>query len=158
MQNNKDLIFQFYSAFQQRDFATMQKAYHNEAKFNDPAFQNLNSSEVKAMWQMLVTAAKDLRITFNDVEADEAKGTCNWEAHYTFSKTGRRVHNVIKASFEFKDGKIIKHNDHFNFWRWSRQALGPAGLLFGWSNSLQKKVRTTARKGLDVFMHRNSKR
>ncbi len=158
MQMNKDLIIQFYTAFQQGNFTAMQEAYHDEAKFNDPAFQNLSSSEVKAMWQMLVTASKDLRITFSDVVADDTKGSCKWEAWYTFSKTGRSVHNVIEANFEFKDGKIIKHNDHFSFWRWSRQALGPAGFFLGWSNSLQQKVRTTARKGLAVFMLRYFKR
>jgi ketosteroid isomerase-like protein len=157
MQKNKELITQFYTAFRQGDFATMQKSYHDEAHFNDPAFQNLNASEVRAMWQMLVTAAKDLKITFSDVEADETKGSCKWEAKYTFSKTGRSVHNIIKANFEFRDGKIIKHNDHFSFWRWSRQALGTSGLLLGWSNMLQKKVQSTARKGLEMFMKRYSK-
>ena len=157
MQNNKDLITQFYTAFQQGDFSTMQKSYHDEAHFNDPAFQNLKASEVRAMWQMLITAAKDLKITFSDIEVDDKKGSCTWEAKYTFSRTGRSVHNIIKANFEFKDGKIIKHNDHFSFWRWSRQALGISGLLLGWSNMLQKKVQTTARKGLEVFMKRYSK-
>ncbi len=157
MQKNKDLIVQFYTAFQKGDFATMQNSYDDEAHFNDPAFQNLNASEVRAMWQMLVTAAKDLSITFSDVVADEIKGSCKWEAHYTFSKTGRKVHNIIEANFEFKDGKIVKHNDHFNFWRWSRQALGTSGLLLGWSNKLREKVQITARKGLEVFMKRYSK-
>ena len=157
MQMNKDLITRFYTAFQSGDFATMQKSYHDEAHFNDPAFKNLTAKEVRAMWQMLVTAAKDLQITFSDVEADDKMGTCKWEARYTFSKTGRKVHNIIEANFEFKDGKIIKHNDHFNFWRWSRQALGTSGLLLGWSNMLQQKVQTTARKGLELFMKRYSK-
>jgi len=154
MQKNKDLIIQFYTAFQNGDFATMQKSYHDEAQFNDPAFPNLKAKEVRAMWQMLVTAAKDLRITHSDVVADDVKGSCKWEAYYTFSKTGRKVHNIIHATFEFKDGKILRHNDHFNFWRWSRQALGVAGLVLGWSNMLQQKVQTTARKGLDAFMNR----
>ena len=157
MQKNKDLIIQFYTAFQNGDFAAMQKLYHDEAHFNDPAFQNLNALEVKAMWQMLVTAAKDLKVTFSEVEADDKKGSCKWEAKYTFSKTGRSVHNIIKANFEFKDGKIIQHNDHFSFWRWSRQALGTSGLLLGWSNTLRQKVQATARKGLEVFMKRYSK-
>jgi ketosteroid isomerase-like protein len=154
MQKNTELITQFYTAFQNGDFATMQKSYHDEAHFNDPAFSNLNASEVRAMWQMLLTAAKDLKITFSDVEADDKKGSCKWEAYYTFSKTGRSVHNIIKANFEFKDGKIIKHNDHFSFWRWSRQALGALGLLLGWSNMLQQKVRTTARKNLETFINK----
>ncbi len=142
MQNNKDLIVQFYTAFQKGDFATMQNSYHDAAHFSDPVFENLNAKEVKAMWQMLVTAAKDLKITFSDVVADESKGSCKWEAKYTFSKTGRSVHNIIEANFEFKDGKIIKHNDYFSFWKWSRQALGTSGLMLGWTTMIQRKVQT----------------
>jgi ketosteroid isomerase-like protein len=156
MQKNKDLIIQFYTAFQNGDFATMQNSYHDEAHFSDPAFQNLNATEVRAMWQMLVTAAKDLKITFSDVAADDTKGSCKWEAYYTFSRTGRKVHNIIEANFEFKDGKILKHNDHFSFWRWSRQALGTPGLFLGWTNMLEQKVRSTARKGLDAFMYKSA--
>jgi ketosteroid isomerase-like protein len=145
------IITQFYKAFQQNDYKTMQGLYHPDAVFNDPAFVNLTSKEVKAMWQMLITNAKDLRIEFGDVEATGNSGKCTWQASYTFSRTGRPVHNIIHASFEFKDGKIFRHTDVFNFWRWSSQALGVVGMLFGWSTFIQNKVRATARKSLDTF-------
>ena len=46
--------------------------------------------------------------------------------------TGRPVHNSITAGFAFKDGLIARHADRLaSFWRWSRQSLGPVGLL-GW--------------------------
>ena len=61
------------------------------------------------MWEMLITAGKDLKITFSDIRANDTTGTCHWEAWYTFSRTGKKVHNIIDASFEFQDGKIIQH-------------------------------------------------
>ena len=69
-----------------------------------------------------------------------------------FSTTGRKVHNVIDAMFGFQDGKIIRHNDHFDLWRWTRMALGTSGILLGWSPVVQNKVRETAQHGLEIFI------
>lgn len=151
-QNNKEFIIQFYSALQTLNYEEMQKAYHPEAQFYDPVFGNLNCNEVKAMWQMLLTRGKDLQVVFGNVHATEATGKCRWEAWYTFSKTGRFVHNVIRSSFEFKDGKIYRQKDSFNVWRWSRHALGNAGLFLGWSPWIQRKVKAGARESLMRFM------
>lgn len=154
MNENEKLIQRFYSAFQSKDYATMQSLYHPEAHFSDPVFTSLDSNEVKAMWQMLISAGKDLKIDFGNIKADDKRGSCHWEAWYTFSRTGNKVHNVIDASFEFKDNLILTHKDAFDFWRWSRQSLGIAGLLLGWSPAIKNKVRATAATSLQKFMHR----
>lgn len=146
------LVRKFYDAFARKDFSTMQSCYHPEARFSDPVFNDLSSPQVKAMWQMLLTSSKDLRIEFSAVSADGSKGSCHWEAWYTFSRSGRLVHNIIDASFEFRDGLIYRHQDHFNFYRWSRQALGLSGLLLGWTPIIQNKVRGTANNSLTKFM------
>jgi len=153
--NDLPVIHRFYTAFQQRDYAAMQELYHPEARFSDTVFQDLDAKEVRAMWQMLLTASKDLRVTFCEVKENEHKGSCRWDAWYTFSRSGRPVHNRIRASFELKDGLIYRHTDAFDFWRWSRQALGVSGLLLGWSSMLKKSVRRAARKNLDTFMARS---
>ena len=145
MHPNEALIHGFYKAFQENDYRAMQDAYHPDARFADPVFGQLTAGEARAMWKMLVTSAKDLRIAYGDVKADDSSGTCRWEAWYTFTGTGRKVHNIIKANFAFRDGKIINHDDHFSFWRWSSMALGGPGLVMGWSpyllNAVQRKVR-----------------
>lgn len=146
------LVKKFYEAFARKDFSTMQSCYHPEARFSDPVFNDLSSPQVKAMWQMLLSSSKDLRIEFSSVSADRSNGSCHWEAWYTFSRSGRLVHNIIDASFEFRDGLIYRHQDHFNFYRWSRQALGLSGLLLGWTPIIQNKVRGTANSSLTKFM------
>lgn len=148
-------ITKFYTAFQQKDYETMASLYHPEATFKDAAFDLKSGKEAGAMWKMLITSGKDLRIEFGDVQADGNTGLAHWEAWYTFSKTGRKVHNVIEARFEFKDGLIYRHADHFDFWRWSRQSLGLTGWLLGWSGFLKNKVSTMAMKGLNTFMNKN---
>jgi ketosteroid isomerase-like protein len=155
MHPNEALIHQFYQAFQNRDYRTMQECYHTEATFSDPVFQNLTAQEVKAMWQMLTSSAKDLQIAYGNIKADDNKGVCRWEARYTFSGTGRRVHNIINARMQFRDGKILKHDDEFNFWRWSRMALGGPGWLMGWTPYLLNAVRNKVIGRLKIFMEKN---
>jgi len=134
------------------NYEEMQKAYHPEAEFSDPVFGRLSCSEVKAMWQMLLSGSKDLQVVFSNIQATQTAGKCRWEAWYTFSKTGRLVHNVIRSSFEFKEGKIYRQKDSFNIWRWSRHALGIPGLFLGWSPWVQNKVKAGARESLTRFM------
>lgn len=152
MNPNERLIQQFYTAFQHGKYAEMQEAYHADAIFVDPVFQRLTATEVKAMWQMLLSSAKDLKIEFRDVKADDKRGSCRWDAWYTFSKTGRKVHNIIYANFEFKDGKILRHQDSFDLWRWSRQALGVTGSLLGWSSIIKVRIQRAARTSLNAYL------
>jgi hypothetical protein len=130
----------------------MQDCYADNATFSDEAFQNLNSAQIKAMWEMLIKRGKDLEIRFQNVSADEKKGSCEWIANYTFSQTGNKVENRIKANFEFENGKFVKHIDSFDFYRWSSQALGLTGKLLGWTSFLQNKVSEKAMINLAEFM------
>jgi ketosteroid isomerase-like protein len=148
MTRPEELIHKLYTSFPIKDWKTMQSCYHDEAVFSDPVFQNLTSKEVKAMWHMLSAAAQDLK-----VHVKEETGSCRWQAWYTFSRSGRKVHNDILANFEFRDGKIYRHADHFDLWRWSRMALGLSGVLLGWTPLLRSKIRRNARKGLAKFIH-----
>ncbi|WP_095961315.1 nuclear transport factor 2 family protein [Corallococcus macrosporus] len=152
MHPHAQLITDFYSAFQRRDAQAMAACYHPEVEFSDAAFPGLRRQEPGAMWLMLCERGKDLELTFRDVQADDHQGRAHWDASYTFSGTGRKVLNRIDAEFEFRDGKIVRHRDDFDFWTWSRQALGPAGLVLGWTPFLKKKVQAKARKSLDIFM------
>lgn len=152
MHPNAALITRFYNAFQQKDIATMRACYHPDIVFNDSVFVDLRGSQAGMMWQMLLERGKDLRLTFSDVTADDKEGSAHWEAYYTFSRTGRTVHNVIDASFKFKDGLIIEHRDHFNFWRWSRQSLGLPGLLLGWLPPLQGQLQRQSKKTLEAYI------
>jgi ketosteroid isomerase-like protein len=152
MHANEKLIETFYSCFQKRDAEGMAACYHPDVSFSDPVFTDLHGDRARGMWKMLCARGKDLVITFNAVRANDSTGSAHWEATYTFSGSGRKVHNIIDAEFEFRDGKIIRHKDTFDFWRWTRMALGPAGILLGWTPFLQNGVRKKAAKGLDDFM------
>ena len=146
------LIHRFYDSFSALDPAGMAACYHPDVVFSDPAFGELRGAEAGAMWAMLCARATDLEVTASDVHADDQRGRAHWDARYTFGQTGRKVLNRIDAEFEFRDGLIVRHTDTFSFWKWARQALGPAGLALGWTPPLQNKVRSMARQGLDKYM------
>jgi ketosteroid isomerase-like protein len=149
---NKELIEKFYTAFKNHNSEDMVKLYHNDIEFQDPAFGVLKGDRAKNMWRMLVERASDLQISFNNINVDENSGAANWEAIYTFSKTGNKVHNKIKAQFIFKDGLIYKHKDDFNLWEWSKSAFGVTGWLIGYTPFFKDKLNTEANKGLDEYI------
>ena len=151
MHPNEALINKFYQAFQKKDAAAMASCYHKDIHFSDAAFPDLRGPMAGAMWKMLAERGKDLKLEFRDVKADDRTGRAHWDAWYTFSATGRKVHNSIDASFEFKDGLIIRHIDTFDFHRWAGQALGPMGKLLGGFGFLQKKVQAQAAANLAAF-------
>lgn len=134
------IIHTFYEAFKNGDSEAMNACYHDDIEFCDPAFGVLKGDRAKAMWTMLCQNGKDVKVEYSNIKADEDKGSAHWEARYTFSQTGRKVHNVIEAKFEFKEGKIIKHTDDFHLRTWAKQALGFKGFLLGGTSFFQKKL------------------
>ena len=152
MNENQQLITTFYTFFKNKDYKGMQECYADNATFSDAVFTNLNAAQVKAMWQMLISTAKDFHIDFSDVSANDNTGKAHWDAYYTFSRTGNKVVNRIDAIFEIENGKIVKHTDNFSFYKWAKQALGTTGLLLGWTDVIKNKIQETAMQNLDKFM------
>lgn len=152
MNSNEQLVTRFYTAFQKRDATAMNSCYADDVIFNDPVFGVLQGEDAKAMWKMLCEKARDFTLEFSDVDCDEEYGTCKWIAKYTFSKTGRKVVNKVKAHMRFREGQIIEHTDEFNFYDWAKQALGLPGFLLGWSSYIKGKVRRQALSGLEKYM------
>lgn len=156
MHPNARLIQQFYQAFQQLDAETMASCYHPDIHFSDPAFPDLHGTEAGDMWRMLASRAQDFSLTFSDISADDSHGEANWVATYTFSQTGRTVVNRIHARFDFRDGRIVRHVDSFDLWRWAQQALGFKGLLLGWTPLVRNAIRKQAGKGLALYRSRRA--
>jgi ketosteroid isomerase-like protein len=150
----EQLIQRFYESFRARDAEGMCGCYHPGVVFSDPVFGQLSGAHATGMWRMLCARAKDLEITFGAVSALGTSGSAHWEANYTFSKTGRAVHNVIEASFTFLDDKIVRHADRFSLWKWAGMALGPAGVVLGWTPLIRGTVRREAQQGLEDFLRK----
>jgi ketosteroid isomerase-like protein len=148
-------IREFYAAFAARDAEAMARCYHPDVFFSDPVFPRLRGSDAADMWRLLLARATDLQVTLDEAGGDEQGGTARWTARYTFTRTGRPVVNRVRGMFAFRDGLIARHYDHFSFWRWASQALGPAGRALGWFAPLKWKVRKDAARALERFTEGN---
>ena len=105
--------------------------------------------------QLLGRAKGNIKIKFQDVDATDHEGSAYWIATYPFGDKKRIVENHVKAKFEFKDGKISRHVDTFDFWKWSRMAMGLPGVLLGWTSFMKNKVQSTTSENLKKYMSEN---
>ena len=153
MSENEKQAFAFYTAFQKGDAESMVNLYADNILFNDPAFGSLTGEKAKMMWRMLCANASDLKIEFKILSSENDQVNVAWEAYYTFSKTGRKVHNKIKASLIFKEAKIIQHHDVFDLHRWASQALGIKGMLLGWTGFFKTKLQGQTNAILQKFIN-----
>lgn len=145
------LLRTFYACFAKGDYRGMAACYHPSIAFQDPVF-NLKGKQVAAMWHMLLEGGKEMRVEATGVSAEGDRGQARWEAHYTFSATGRKVRNAVRSEFRFQDGKILVERDAFGFWRWAAQALGPVGIFLGWMPRLQQDLQRKAKGNLAKFI------
>jgi hypothetical protein len=151
---SKATIDTFYAAFAQLDGQAMQRCYAPSAHFQDEVFTLDGPRQIGGMWRMLCETTKAKGLAHWKLEVSQVtERSAHWDAHYMFSATGRKVLNRIDASFEFdSQGLILRHRDRFDFWAWSRQALGTPGLLLGWTPFLRNKVRAQATANLQRFL------
>ena len=144
-ERNEATVRRLYESLDRHDGEAMAACYSPDARFSDPVFPDLRGDQPGDMWRMLTARATDLKCELPEARADAEAGAARWIATYTFGTTGRQVVNRVRSDFRFDDaGLIAEQNDDFDFWRWSRQALGPSGLLLGWTPVLRSKVRASA--------------
>ncbi|SAL03362.1 nuclear transport factor 2 family protein [Caballeronia ptereochthonis] len=148
---NTALIERFYTAFQNLDAESMAACYAPDILFQDPVFGVLHGKEAGDMWRMLLGRATDFTLTYDSIKSIGQVASAKAVARYTYSATGNTVVNEINARFAIRDGLIAEHTDVFDLWRWSRQAFGMKGWLFGWTPQMQRAIQTKARKALKEY-------
>lgn len=137
---NRKLVTSFYDAMGRRDFETMNAVYSNNATFSDPVFMGLNNGKVRSMWKMLMTNAQNWSHEYEVLEVTATSASVKWIGRYDFSKTGRPVENHVMSYMVFENDKVVAHVDSFDFWDWTKMALGTSGYMLGWSSFMQNKV------------------
>src|SRR4051794_34971549 len=150
MADNAEMVRELYEAMDRHDGASMAAMYDPEGRFRDPVFGELSGAEAQDMWRMLTGRAEDLAVELVEYSSEGDRGSARWIARYTFTRTGRPVTNYVRAQFRFRDGRIVEHIDSFPFWRWARQALGPAGVVLGLP-PFNRLIRRRARRDLSEF-------
>lgn len=151
---HEELLERLYAAMDAGDGDAMAACYTPDATFEDPAFGHLEDGRGQAMWKMLCrSSGGNLRVVLLEREVSQnGTGTAHWTADYTFSETGRPVHNDVHATFVFRDGLIAAHRDRFDLRGWAGQALGPVPGLLGHTPLLRLLMHRRTRGKLDEFI------
>jgi len=146
---NAGLLHRLFTSLNQHDHQEMAACYHADATFRDIAFDLRGSKQIHAMWHMICET--DIRASFHLLEVDDRVGHVTLIDDYTFSSTGRAVHNVIDSHFRLRDGLIIEHQDLCDARVWAAMALGGvSGFMAGRFRFLRSfKARQLLREFID---------
>lgn len=147
--DGRAVIAGFYDAFSRHDFRGMACSYDPEIEFTDSIFGTLRGKRAFAMWAMLTSQGKDLKVQVSSVRGDATSGHAHWDAQYSFPflMFTNDVDNHIEATFELRSGKIVRHKDEFDLPRWMSLALWPLGGAIS-----EATIRDGVQKKLDAFI------
>jgi SnoaL-like domain len=148
MHANAVLLQQLFNGLNHHDHHKMAACYHLDATFQDIAFDLRGRKQIHAMWHMICDG--DIRATFDVVDADDHSGQVKLVDDYTFSSTGRAVHNIIDSHFRFRSGLIVEHHDHCDPRAWASMALG--GISGFFAGRLQFLRSRKAKEMLEKFI------
>ncbi|MBP2833329.1 nuclear transport factor 2 family protein [Aquimarina sp. U1-2] len=148
----KELITTFFTALNEHDVDAMMACYHEDIIFEDPIFGTLSPEHARKVWYWLCEHGKDLTAKYRDITIDGDTASVYWEARYSFGPKQRPVLNKVRATFEFKEGKISKHTDHFSLKRWAAQAMGWKGKALGGTLYFKKKLQHRSALLLDKYI------
>ncbi|MCK6549511.1 nuclear transport factor 2 family protein [Myxococcota bacterium] len=123
----RDVVTQFYAAFERKDVDAMEKLYAPDVKFQDAIFSFGDRDGVTHMWRKLFEADPNAKLRFTLDAADGPNVRGHWVADYHVN--GRPVHNEVSTTMKIVDGKITEHHDDFSWKKWAPQAF-PGGALF----------------------------
>jgi ketosteroid isomerase-like protein len=148
---NAALVRRFYEAFARGDATGMNACYAPDVVFSDPVFGELHGDRARAMWSMLCAGMREFTLTY-EIDPTYSIVRAHAVALYRYGATGRMVRNEIRGTFACAGGAIVRHDDVFDLWKWSAQALGPAGKYLGWSPPVRGKIRTMAAQRLERYV------
>lgn len=151
MNANEELLHIFFRSLKSKNFIQLADCYAKNATFTNPVYISLNKTLTVAMFNMYIRNAENLRLDFKNITADHHSGSAEWLITYTTAKKNKVVIKYLKSHFTFKNEKIVKQVDDFNFYNYIRQIKGATGFMFGWARLYKTSVQNSAMKELIRF-------
>lgn len=149
MHPHEALIRRFYACLAARDAEGALACYHAEVFFSDPLYSRLRGELAGDLWRMRLGEAGFEEIALEEASGGAEGAHARWTARAVVRD--RRVTIRGRSMFAFREGRIVRHYDHYSLWRWAAQALGPAGAALGWLGAFRWALRTRATRALERF-------
>jgi len=149
MHPHEALIRRFYACLAARDADGALACYHAEVFFSDPLHPRLRGGLAGDLWRMRLGEAGLEEIALEEASGDADGGHARWTARAVVRHRPVTVRG--RSMFAFREGRIVRHYDHYSLWRWAAQALGPAGAALGWFGPLRWALRARATRRLERF-------
>jgi ketosteroid isomerase-like protein len=149
MHPHEALIRRFYARLAARDAEGALACYHPEVFFSDPLHPRLRGEPARDLWRLRLGDPAFGEIALEEASADANGALTRWTAHGVVR--GRPVTIRGRSMFAFRDGRIVRHYDHYSLWRWTAQAFGSVGAALGWFGPFRWALRTRAARALERF-------
>jgi hypothetical protein len=146
-QTANQLIVRFFEAYNQNDWQSIARCYHDKASFSDPIYPDLREESIVYLWFDRLATRKKVDLKFRVVFADERKVQVEWSGLSPLHGRSVRINGL--STFALWDEAIVRHVDEYSFVDWSRQALGWKAWLMGGLRFYQTRVQRSARSQLD---------
>lgn len=128
MHPNEQLLTNLFQCLNAHNASGIAACYREDATFQDIAFRLRNKKQIHAMWDMICSPNKkglsDIKATVQELTANDSTAHAVVIEDYTYRDNGRKVHNKITSTFEFRDGRILKQEDRCDPVSWANQAIG----------------------------------
>lgn len=149
MHPHEALIRRFYARLAARDAEGALACYHPEVFFSDPLHPRLRGEAACDLWRLRLAGEGFARITLEAASGDADEGLARWSAAGVVR--GRPVAIRGRSMFAFREGRIVRHYDHYSLWRWTAQAFGAVGAALGWFGPFRWALRSRATRALERF-------
>ncbi|HEX6632714.1 MAG TPA: nuclear transport factor 2 family protein [Usitatibacter sp.] len=149
MHPHESVVRRLYAALAARGAEEAAACYHPEIFYSEPLHPRLRGDAVRDLWRMRLAPGEAYEIRLDEASGGADGATARWTVRARVR--GRPVEIHGRSLFAFRDGRISRQYDHYSLWRWSAQALGPAGAAFGWLGPVRWALRTRARRALERF-------
>ncbi|MFA5899664.1 MAG: nuclear transport factor 2 family protein [Hyphomicrobium sp.] len=129
-----------FLALRRRDATGVAACYDQDAVFSSPIIGDVRGADVEALWRAIFAATCDSTLSFTIVDLGLTSARVEGIAKYSLLASGRSVTSRFNSALHIRDLRVMQHDDNFDAWAWASMALGPTGLLLGWSKAWRRRM------------------
>jgi hypothetical protein len=158
--SNAATVETFFRSYLKRDFVGMQACLDEAVRFSDYAFEDIQGSQVRAMWQWYCTRMPPIAMMGYKILREEGDQViARYRIRYFFQldekSQPRTMDYVIGSTFTLAGGKILEQKDWFydlSEFEFAKRLVGLPKALLAYTPVLRKLIGKKMAERLADFM------